>query len=68
MRNIDVLEVTGLGGASTQRVLVKRGSFELHPAGCLSYVAADDEQGARTYVALHSLERWRYLDRSRVVS
>jgi hypothetical protein len=61
----DVLELTGLGGATTQTVRVKRGSFNLDPAGCLSYVVFDDEQAARTYVALHTLERWRYSDQSR---
>jgi hypothetical protein len=57
----DVLELTSLGGAATRTVRVKRGTLEV----ALSYVAADDEEGARSYVALHSLERWRYLDHSR---
>jgi hypothetical protein len=64
VRNTDTLELTGLGGATTQTVLVKRGTLEVAP-GHLSHVVYDDEQGARTYVALHSLERWRYYDRSR---
>jgi hypothetical protein len=45
-------------------VRVKRGTLEVS-AGHLSYVAYDDEQAARTYVALHALERWRYIDQSR---
>jgi hypothetical protein len=61
MRNADTLELTS--GGHTQTVRVKRGTLEVAP-GHLSYVAADDEQAARSYVALHTLEGWRYIDGS----
>lgn len=64
MRNADTLQLTGLGSGHTRTIQVKRGSFELHP-GAISYVSVDDEEEARTYVGLHSLERWRYIDHSR---
>jgi hypothetical protein len=58
VKSADLLELTGLGGSVTQSVWVKRGTLEI-AAGHLSYVVADDEQQARTYVALRSLDRWR---------
>lgn len=61
MRNADTLELTS--GGHTQTVRLKRGTLEVAP-GHLSYVVFDDEQAARTYVALHTLERWRYIDHS----
>jgi hypothetical protein len=64
VRKADTLELTSLGGRHTQTVRVKRGTLEVS-VGHLSYVAHDDEQAARTYVTLHALERWRYIDRSR---
>jgi hypothetical protein len=64
MRIADTLELTGLIAGHTRTVLIKRGTLEVAP-GHLSYVAHEDEQSARSYIALHTLERWRYIDRSR---
>jgi hypothetical protein len=63
----DILEVSFLSGASVQTVKVKRGTLEVAP-GHLSYVGFDDETGARTYVPLHRLDRFRYFDQSRATA
>jgi hypothetical protein len=61
----DTLELWGRGGAAAQTVRIKRGSFQLHEAA-LSYVNVDDvESGARTYLSLVPLERWKLTDHSR---
>jgi hypothetical protein len=57
----DVLELTLVAGANQQTVNVRRESFEV-ASGHLSYVGYEDETGARTYIPLHRLERWRYFD------
>jgi hypothetical protein len=62
MRNADTLEVTT--GGHTQTVNVLRGTLEV-AASHLSYINVDDEPGARVYVALHAVDRWRYVDHSR---
>ena len=60
----DILELTSLIAANIQTVKVKRGTLEVAP-GHLSYIGYDDEAGARTYIPLHRLERFRYFDQSR---
>ena len=62
MRNADTLELTTDG--HSQIVNVKRGTLEV-AGGHLSYVTIDDDPGARVYVALHAVDRWRYVDHSR---
>ena len=60
-----MLELNGRGAGVTQSVWIKRGSLEV-ASGHLSYVGFDDEQAARIYIPLHTLDRFRYYDRSRV--
>ena len=63
----DTLELTLVGGANVQTVNVKRGSFSIAP-GHLSYVGYGDETEARTCIALHRLDRWRFFDNSRATA
>ena len=60
----DILQLTGLGSGNTQRVEIVRGSFQPHE-GHISFKRVGDEEGAREFVAVHSLERWRFIDHSR---
>lgn len=60
----DILELTLLGAGNVQTIHIKRGTLEVGP-GCLSYVPFEDENGSRTYVPLHRVERFRYSDHSR---
>jgi hypothetical protein len=61
----DELSLFPYGGSGVQMVRIKRGFFQLHPSA-LSYVNGDDvESGARTYLNLDGLERWKVTDHSR---
>jgi hypothetical protein len=62
-RKHDELFLTGLGGATTHRFEVRRGSLELH-AGCLSFARAEDHRTTRHYVPFHALDGWRLIDHS----
>jgi hypothetical protein len=46
-------------------VKIKRGSFELHAAALSSVNVDDVATGARRYVSLVGLERWKVTDPSR---
>ena len=58
----DFLQLYPRGGSNVQTREIKRGSFTLHSAA-LSYVDADDrESGARTYLPIVGLDRWKVAD------
>lgn len=60
----DVLELTGLGGGHYS----DGAHEERHARSRGRRLSVAFEQAARTCVAMHSLERWRYRDQSRSAS